>query len=335
MNEKILKNLYLEELREIVITLGFEKYRAEQIFRSFYGRESLKGLSKAQKEILNENFLFPSTKIEKVFHSEIDKTKKALIRLHDDNIIEAVFMDYNYGNTVCLSTQVGCKMGCVFCQSGKMGLKRQLEPFEMLDQFLLLEEFGVISNIVLMGMGEPLDNYDNVIRFIRLISDEKGRNLGLRNITLSTVGEVKGIRRLADENIPIGLALSLHSADQERRERIIPSAKKFFLKDIKEALLYYQEKNNRRITLEYTLITGENDSKEDAEDIKKFARGLKCHINLIPINPIKEYNKVGVESLYIFKNYLDSLGLNATIRKSQGGDIKASCGQLSRYEGEK
>ena len=331
MNKNILANLLPDELENSVLSLGFEKYRAKQIFHSLNNlNESLKGLKPEQKKILKERFLFPEAVIEEVFHSKLDSTKKALIKFPDGNMVESVFMRYDFGNSCCISTQVGCRMGCVFCASGKNGLVRNLEPYEMLSQVRLLEQFGKISHIVLMGSGEPLDNYENVLRFIKLISHESGKNLSLRNITLSTSGLPDKIKMLADETLPIGLSLSLHNADQKKREEIMPIAKAHSLEEVKKALLYYQSKNNRRITFEYTLIANENDSKKDAENIKNFAKGLKCHINLIKLNPIEEYNKksTDLQTASHFQKLLDKRGLNATIRRTLGADISASCGQL-------
>lgn len=331
-------NLNYEELQAEILKLGLEKYRTSQIFKSLHDKkkrsiDDIIGLSKEQKTFLKNNFTFSNTKVEKIFTSKLDNTKKILFLLEDGYIIESVLMEYAYGNSICISTQVGCRMGCSFCRSGKDGLLRNLEAFEILDQVYLIEnEFNIsVSNIVLMGSGEPLDNFDNVMKFYDIITDERGRNLSKRAITLSTSGLVPRIYELADLEIPIGLSISLHNADNENRSKIMPVNKSYPLEELKKALLYYQEKTNRRITFEYTLIKGQNDSDIDAKNILEFTKGLNCHINLIRLNPIEDFkgeraNKYGLE---VFKEKLE--GLNVTIRRSLGSDISASCGELKAY----
>ncbi|NLM06275.1 MAG: 23S rRNA (adenine(2503)-C(2))-methyltransferase RlmN [Tissierellia bacterium] len=331
-------NLNFEELQDEIIKLGLEKYRASQIFESLHVKkkrsiDEIIGLSKDQKMILNEIFSFSKTKIEKNFTSKIDNTKKILLKLEDGYIIETVLMEYSYGNSICISTQVGCKMGCSFCRSGKDGLLRNLESFEMLDQVYLIEnEFDInISNIVLMGSGEPLDNFNNVIKFYEIITDERGRNLSKRAVTLSTSGLASKIYDLADLELPLGLSISLHNCDNEKRSKLMPVNKSYPLEDLKKSLLYYQKKTGRRITFEYTLIKGQNDSVIDAENIIKFTKGLKCHINLIRLNPVDGFSgeKTNKDDLENFKENLK--GLNVTIRRSLGSDISASCGELRAY----
>lgn len=337
MNKSYLNNLAVWELQEIVDKLGFEKYRSEQIFVSLHksrtkGIGEIRGLKQEQKLSLSELYSCPSSEIAEVFSSRLDETKKILLRLHDGNIIETVLMKYDHGYSQCLSTQVGCRMGCTFCASTKNGLIRQLEPFEILDQIYLIERnFNIIiSNIVLMGSGEPFDNWENVKRFVELVSHEKGKKLSRRSITLSTCGVVSGIDQLTESTLPIGLSVSLHSPFDEIRNEMMPVGRSYSLHEVLESLRRYQNKSGRRITFEYTLIDGTNNRIEDAVELKKLTEGLICHINLIPLNPINEYNKNRPDrnSVLYFKKILESNGLNVTIRRELGKDISASCGQL-------
>ena len=243
-------------------------------------------------------------------------------------------MKYKHGISVCLSTQVGCKMGCSFCASTKDGLIRNLEPSEILDQFYQIQkDIGErISNIVLMGSGEPLDNYDNTIKFLNLIHSENGQNLSYRHITLSTCGIVPKIYKLADENIPINLSISLHSPFDEERKKIMPISNRYTVDEILEACDYYIEKNNRRITFEYTLIDGVNDSEDYALEIARLLKGMLAHVNLIPLNKIEEFKheKSMDKSIKHFKSILENKGINTTVRREMGSDINAACGQLRR-----
>ena len=338
--EKIdLKSLNIEELKEVFVSLGEKPFRAKQLFEWIHQRcveeiDEITVLSKTLKEKLNKSYTILNLDIEKRYDSKIDRTKKYLFSLEDGNIIESVMMKYKHGITVCLSTQVGCKMGCSFCASTKEGLIRDLRPSEILDQFYKIQKDigGRISNVVLMGSGEPLDNYDNTIKFLNLLHSESGQNLSYRHITLSTCGIVPKIYDLADENIPINLSISLHSPFDEERRKIMPVSERFTINDILQACDYYIEKNNRRITFEYTLIDGVNDSEEYALEMARLLRGMLAHVNLIPLNAIDEFDheKSVDKSIERFKGILDNRGITATIRREMGSDINAACGQLRR-----
>ena len=262
----------------------------------------------------------------------LDNTKKYLIRLNDNRLIETVFMDYGSYYTVCVSSQVGCRMGCTFCASTKENFARNLTACEILNQIYLIEEdLNVnINNIVLMGIGEPLDNYKNVIKFLRLVNSEKGKNLSLRNITISTCGIAKNIYKLADENMPLTLTISLHNPFQEERRKIMPISDNFTIDKVLDACNYYFEKTSRRVSFEYTIIKGQNDSREHALKLKNILKGLNCHVNIIPLNSIMEFDGVAPSTKYIysFKSMLENYGINTTIRKKQGDDINGACGQL-------
>ncbi|HEY4543540.1 MAG TPA: 23S rRNA (adenine(2503)-C(2))-methyltransferase RlmN [Tissierellaceae bacterium] len=334
-----LNSMSLEELEKFFLEIGEKKFRAKQLFSYFHEQngndiDELSVFSKDLRNKIKKIDKINKVKIQERFDSKLDATKKYLFLLEDNNIIEGVFMEYPHGNSVCISTQVGCRMGCKFCASTKDGLIRNLRPSEMLSQIYLMEkDLDVkISNIVLMGSGEPLDNYDNVLRFLNLIHDEKGHNISYRNITLSTCGIVPKIYDLAEENIPITLSISLHSPVDSYRSDIMPIGKKYSIDDIIKACKFYEDKTKRRITFEYTLIKGVNDSKDDAIKLKELTRDLNSHVNLISLNPIKEYNKERPEKseVYKFQEKLEKLGVNATVRGEKGLDISASCGQLRR-----
>ncbi len=334
-----LNGITLEESREYMVNIGEKGFRGEQLF-TFFNRN--KGLDIQQAKVLPQNLresLAKSQMITKVdilkrFDSNIDSTKKYLFLLEDKNIIEAVLMEYDHGFSVCISTQVGCRMGCSFCASTKGGLLRNLTPGEMLNQIYLIEKDAKvdISNIVLMGSGEPLDNYDNVLKFLNIIHEPKGHNISYRNITLSTCGVVPRIYDLAKENLPITLSISLHSPFDEYRANIMPIAKAYKIDELMKACRYYEESTGRRMTFEYTLIDGINDRIVDGERLVYLLRKLNAHINLIPLNPIKEYdgNRTHRDGVERFKRYLLSKNINTTIRSEKGSDISASCGQLRR-----
>lgn len=327
------------DLEKEIISLGIEKYRTKQIFdfvhnKKIYNFNEITNIPKNLREILDENYILNKIKIYDVFKSSEDETTKFLFLLNDSNIIESVIMKYKYGYSQCISTQVGCKMGCEFCASTKEGFIRNLTTAEILDQVYCAENYlGIkVKNIVLMGSGEPLDNYSNVLEFIKLISDKNGHNTSLRHITLSTCGVADKIVELANENLPITLSLSLHSPFDDKRQLLMPIAKKYKIKNIMEAIRYYYNKTNRRITFEYTVINGFNNGLEDAKEIKSIVKNLDVHINLIALNPIKEFKysdnmNQAVEKLY---NLLKKEGLKVTIRREMGSDISASCGQLKR-----
>ncbi len=339
MNKIELNSLALEELKEYMVSIGEKAFRGEQVFSYFHRNKKLDiGDLKILPEKLRK-YLIESTKVNKVdiykaFSSRIEDTKKYLFLLDDMNIIESVAMEYHHGMTACISTQVGCKMGCSFCASTKEGLIRNLTPAEMANQIYMMEnDVGKnISNIVLMGSGEPLDNYDNTMKFINIIHDEKGHNISLRNITLSTCGVVPRIYDLAKEDLPITLSISLHSPFNDERKKIMPIARKYSIEELMKACKFYSETTNRRITFEYTLIDNVNDRDIDIKELIKILEGLKCHINLIPLNPIQEFNKdrPNRENIERVQKILSKANIPVTIRREMGGDISASCGQLRR-----
>lgn len=316
--------------------LGEPKYRAGQIFQWLHKNcagtfDEMTNLSKALREKLKQETVIPGvTEVTKrIGH---DGTRKYLFELSDGNRIESVLMRQSYGNSVCISSQSGCRMGCTFCASTISGLKRSLAASEMLSQvYYISGDIGErVDHVVIMGMGEPLDNYDSVLRFLRLISDEKGQNLSQRNLTVSTCGIVPGIKRLAEEKLQITLALSLHAPTQEKRAVLMPVAKSFPLSDVMDACEYYFSQTGRRVTYEYSLIAGQNDTDEDASELIRLLHGRNAHVNLIPVNPVEErgYREPNREALMRFKNKLEKNGINSTIRKSMGRDIDGACGQL-------
>ena len=263
-----------------------------------------------------------------------DGTEKYLFRLRDGNLIETVLMRYKHGNSVCISSQVGCRMGCRFCASTLGGLERNLTPSEMLEQIYRIEALTGerVSNVVVMGTGEPMDNYDNLVRFLRLISAPEGQGMSIRNITVSTCGIVENMRRFAEEGLPVTLALSLHAPNDEARKRLMPVANKYALADVLAACDYYFEKTGRRISYEYSLVAGENDTEEEADALGRLLRGKNCHVNLIPVNPIKEreYKQSSFKNVLNFRKRLEKYNINVTIRRELGADIGAACGQLRK-----
>lgn len=340
MSKEIIYNgLTIQESKKFMKEINEKSFRGEQLF-SFINKNRIKNIdditvfSKKLKEKLKLYGRIRETKILKRYDSKIDDTKKYLFLLDDNNIIEGVYMKYKHGNSLCISTQVGCRMGCKFCASTKDGLVRNLEVDELLSQIYLVEkDLNLkISNIVLMGSGEPLDNYNNVIKFIHIVNDKKGNNLSMRNISLSTCGLAKEIEILANEKLPITLSISLHNPINKNRDKIMPINKKYNIDRLIESLKYYQERNKRRITIEYTLIKGVNDREKDIKKLKELLRGMNVHINVIPLNPIKEYRGKRPSNDYLenFTSTLRKEGLNATVRKEKGLDINASCGQLRK-----
>ncbi len=333
----IINNMYISELEEYFLDLGEKKFRAKQLFEAIH-KQKIKNLDKLttfsqdlKDKINNSSEIYGVKKVLEL-KSKLDETKKYLFELHDENVIESVLMKYKYGYTVCISTQVGCKMGCAFCASTKKGLIRNLYASEMLDEIYEIERLNDInvSNIVLMGSGEALDNFDELIRFIELISAKEGKNLSKRNITISTCGLADKILKLAEYDYPITLTISLHNADEEERKKIMPITRKYPFDELIPALKEYQAKINKRISFEYVLIDGLNDSYQSALDIKNLLKDIKSHINLIPLNKIKEYDEEPStsENINKFKKYLEDFGFNVTIRRELGADINASCGQL-------
>lgn len=338
--EKIeLNSLTLDESKKLMETIGEKPYRGEQLF-SYFNRnkeldlEKINLLPKKTRSILMEKGKVNKIEILKKYESKIDNTNKYLFILEDNNIIESVLMVYPHGKSVCISTQVGCRMGCEFCASTKEGKVRDLTPSEMLNQIYLIERDldENIDNIVLMGSGEPLDNYDNTLNFLKIIHNPKGHNTSYRNITLSTCGIADKIYKLADENIPITLSISLHSPFDKERAKMMPIAKKHTINQIIDAVKYYEKSSNRRITFEYTLIEGINNRKEDVDELVNILKEVNSHINLIPLNPIEEYDKdrPKIDAVEKFKNQLEKRHINTTIRQEKGSDISASCGQLRR-----
>lgn len=338
--EKIeLNSLSLDELKSYMVSIGEKSFRGEQIFSYFNSHmgldlDELQVLPLKLRQELKGRVEVNEIRLLKRFDSKIDNTKKYLFLLEDNNIIESVLMEYSHGLTVCISTQVGCSMGCSFCASTKEGRIRNLTPSEMLNQIYFIEKDvdRNISNIVLMGSGEPLDNYDNTIKFLDIIHSPKGHNISYRNITLSTCGIVPGIIKLAKENLPITLSVSLHSPFDDIRTKMMPIGKKYKIKDIIEACKIYEETTSRRLTFEYTLIEGVNDREQDVEELRRILKGTNSHINLIPLNPIKEYKKdrPSLSSIERFQKQLTKNNIQVTIRKEKGMDISASCGQLRR-----
>lgn len=327
---------------EFILSLGEKKFRAAQVYSWVYKNirdfDEMKNVPKSLRDKLREKSIIGNLDIELKLESKIDNTKKYLFLLNDGNIIETVAMDYDSRLTVCVSNQVGCRMGCNFCASTIGGLSRHLEAWEILDQIMKVQEdLGKrVSNIVMMGSGEPLDNFDNSMRFLKLVNEKNGLNIGNRHITLSTCGLVDRILELADMQIPINLAISLHSPYDEERKEIMPIAKKYTIKELMDACRYYISKTNRRVTFEYALIKDKNNTDREAKKLVELLRGMLCHVNLIPINPIAErdYEKPNIEYINKFKNYLDKNKIPVSIRNSMGSDISGACGQLRRdYKG--
>lgn len=339
MEKKDIKSLYLPELEQEIRELGDKPFRAKQIYQWLHEKlvtdfDQMSNLSKGLRERLKEHFVLTALQPVDVKISRIDGTRKYLFRLADGNVIESVWMQYHHGNSVCISSQVGCRMGCRFCASTLDGLERNLTASEMLDQIYRIQALTGerVSNIVIMGSGEPMDNYDNVVRFVRMISDEHGLNISQRNITISTCGIVPGIRKLTQENLQVTLALSLHAPNDEVRRTLMPVANSFALKDVLEACREYFDKTGRRLTFEYSLVSGVNDNLQEAKALVDLLKGMHGHVNLIPVNPIKErdYVQSSQKAIQEFKNYLEKHGINATVRREMGRDINGACGQLRK-----
>lgn len=335
---KDLKSMSIDEIKKEFSESGYPTYRAKQVYDWLYkGVESfdeMNNIPKQFRNILKTKYEIRSAVIEKRLVSSYDETKKYLLRLNDGEFIESVLMKYKYGYSVCVSTQVGCKMGCSFCATGKGGFLRNLYPSEILSQIQTIQkrENIRISHVVLMGMGEPLDNYDNVIKFLRLVSSDDGLNISARHISLSTCGVVDKIYKLADEKLQITLSISLHAPNDTIRSKTMPINRRWNINELLEACRYYIKMTNRRISFEYALISGVNDSDKCAYELSKKLKGLLCHVNLIPVNEVTEtnYKKSNTARQENFKNILAKNGLNATIRRTLGKDINASCGQLRR-----
>lgn len=334
-----IKSLTLEELKTELTQLGEKPFRAVQIYEWMHVKlardfDDMTNISKALRERLKEQFAFTALKEVRVQESKIDGTRKYLLQLADGNVVESVWMRYHHGNSVCISSQVGCRMGCRFCASTLDGLERSLSASEMLDQIYAISILTGerVSNVVVMGTGEPLDNYDNLLRFLHLLTDENGLHISQRNVTVSTCGIVPNIRRLAEERLQITLALSLHATTDEKRKTLMPIANKYALDQVLDACRYYFSQTGRRITFEYSLVGGVNDTDEDARELIAIASGLNCHVNLIPVNPIKErdYVESGRERVLAFKQRLERGRIPVTVRREMGRDIDGACGQLRR-----
>ncbi len=332
-----LASLLPEELEKALTEMGYPRFRAAQLFQWIHQKQAVSpdemtNLPKNLREALTE--ILPVMRQETCQTSQKDGTKKYLFAMRDGEMIESVWMPYHHGNSVCISSQAGCGMGCKFCASAIGGFHRNLSAAEMTGQvYRILRDTGErVSNIVVMGTGEPMQNYDNLIRFIRLISHEEGYGLSVRSITVSTCGIVPRILQFAGEGLPVTLALSLHAVSDEERRRTMPVANKYGIRETLDACSAYFEKTGRRVTVEYALIRGENDSEKQAEKLSNLLRGREFHVNLIPVNPVTERNLApGTrESQENFKKILEKNLINVTIRKGMGSDIDAACGQLRR-----
>jgi len=333
-----LKNLTQQELAGILKELGQPAFRAKQVYtwlhKGVRSYDEMTNLPKGLRDVLSEKYPIHAPKVVRKQESKKDGTIKYLWQLSDGNCVETVLMRYNYGNTVCISTEVGCAMGCAFCASTIGGLVRRLEPFEMLDEVLFTQiDSGLpISRIVLMGIGEPLDNFDNVMRFLELVNSEAGMNISMRHISLSTCGLIPKIDALAEKKLQISLAISLHGPNNEIRSKVMPVNRAYPIEDLLEACRRYFAATGRRIHFEYAMIDGVNDREEDAKEILRRMKGLPAHFNLIPLNhveesPLKPSSKAAVAK---FQKILEDGGITATVRRTLGGDIDASCGQLRR-----
>ncbi|MBR4082895.1 MAG: 23S rRNA (adenine(2503)-C(2))-methyltransferase RlmN [Lachnospiraceae bacterium] len=340
VNGKIdIKSLSLEELKQEFEEMGEKSFRAGQMYQWMHQKlvrsfEEMTNLSKELREKCRQTYVYTVLEPVRIQESKLDGTRKYLFRLADGHLVESVWMKYKHGNSVCISSQVGCRMGCKFCASTLDGLARNLLPSEMLDQIYAISVHTGerVSNVVVMGTGEPMDNYDNLLQFLRLLTDESGLHISARNVTVSTCGIVPNMRKLAKEHLQITLALSLHATTDEKRKKLMPIANKYTIAELMEACRFYFEQTGRRITFEYSLVGGVNDTKEDAEELIALAAPLNCHINLIPVNPIKERDFIQSEEKQIqrFRNRLEKEKINVTIRREMGRDIDGACGQLRR-----
>ncbi len=339
---KILLDYTYDQIVEIVQSLGEPKFRAKQLWDWLVKGYELDEMSNLPKtfvqKLQDEGYKAMGVEIAQCLVSKLDGTKKYIFRLYDGNVIEGVLMKYKYGNTICVSTQVGCRMNCAFCASGLGGLVRNLSAGEILGQVIAVNRDNMdgkdraITNIVLMGSGEPLDNYDNVTSFLRLVSSDDGLNISRRNISLSTCGLVDNIKRLADENLGVTMTISLHAPNDELRKTIMPIAKRYSIQEIMQAVRYYFDKTGRRIIFEYSMIDGKNDSVQCADELAKLVKGLSCHINLIKLNYVKERGLSGtkIDRVKAFIKRLEEHNVSCSLRRTMGSDIDGACGQLRR-----
>lgn len=338
MEKTDILSLSLEELGKLLTAHGEKKFRAKQIFQWLHIKrvldfDKMTDISVQLRQYLEDDFCINRLFMQKRLESDIDNTVKYLYRLRDGNFVETVLMDYSYGKSICVSTQVGCKMGCNFCASAIAGFVRNLDPSEILMQIYETErDAGVrVSGVVLMGIGEPLDNFDNVLKFLRLLSDKNGNNLSLRHAALSTCGVVPRIYELADMKLQLTLSISLHCPYNDKRSEIMPINRTYNIDKLIEACRYYIDKTGRRITFEYAVIDNINSSQTDADALADLLRGINCHVNLIPVNKVKERNyKTARSGVSEFAKRLEKRGINATVRRTLGSDIEAACGQLRR-----
>ncbi len=337
--KKDIRSFTYEQLQEEMTRIGEKAFRAKQIYEWLHVKladhfDEMTNLSKSLREKLESLYVIMPVEMIRRQESQLDGTNKFLFVLHDGNVVESVLMRYKHGNSVCISSQVGCGMGCRFCASTLDGLERNLTPSEMVGQIYQIQKIigERVSNVVVMGTGEPLDNYDNFLRFVRLLTDEHGLNISQRNLTVSTCGIVPRIYDLAEEKLQITLALSLHGSTQEKRKKLMPVANKYELSEVLKACDVYFEKTGRRVSYEYSLVHGVNDTDEDAEELIALLHAKNCHLNLIPVNPIKERDFVqpSRKNALNFKNKLEKSGINVTIRREMGADIDGACGQLRR-----
>ncbi len=333
-----IKSMYEEELREEFAAMGEPSYRAAQVYQwlqsGVQSFDEMTNISKKLRQKLMDKYYISSAAIEKKLISDYDDTKKYLFSFRDGEAVESVLMSYHHGYTSCISTQVGCRMGCTFCATGKSGFSRNLTASEMIAQLQAEQKDNNIriSNVVLMGMGEPLDNFDNVMRFLNLVGSEKGMNIGMRHISLSTCGLVPKIYELADQKLQLTLSVSLHAPNDAIRSRTMPVNKRYHIEELLKACRYYIRQTNRRISFEYAMIDGVNDSDDCARELASRLRGMICHVNLIPVNTVggTGYQKSKRERMQSFISILEKSGITATIRRTLGSDINASCGQLRR-----
>ena len=339
MSELDIRSMTQEELGQVMESLGEKPFKARQLYQWIHQKaagsyEEMTNLSKGLREQLKERYPYRNLQAVQVQTSKLDGTQKYLFRLFDGNVVESVLMRYHHGNSVCISSQVGCRMGCRFCASTLDGLTRNLTAAEMLEQVYRIQASTGerVSNVVVMGSGEPLDNYDNLVRFIRLLSDENGLHISQRSITVSTCGLVPEIQRLAREGLTVTLALSLHAPNDEVRKTLMPIANRYSLKEVLPACRTYFEKTGRRLTFEYSLVAGINDNLEEAKRLVRLLQKERGHVNLIPVNPIKEreYRQSDQAAIEAFRQYLEQHGIAVTIRREMGRDIGGACGQLRK-----
>ena len=335
--KKDLKSLALEELTTELKNAGYPKFRAAQLYRWMHVQlaedfDEMRNLPAAMRDDLRGQYSMTRLKVAERQISKLDGTQKFLFELPDGETVESVFMRYKFGNSICVSSQVGCRMGCRFCASTLDGLKRNLLPGEILEEIYSIRRITgeKVSHVVVMGTGEPLDNYDHLLTFLRILTDENGQNLSMRNVTVSTCGIVPRIHELAKENLSITLALSLHATSDEKRRQIMPIAERYSIAECMAACKDYFDRTGRRVTFEYSLIKDVNDGEREAEDLARLAKEVHAHVNLIPVNPVKERNYLQPElsAVQAFGRKLEKHGINVSIRRVLGRDIDGACGQL-------